>query len=72
MRGIPGEKRISKKVSESVQKKLEKSFKKVLTSTRQGDIIYRLSARQQSSLKIEQQDNAISLTGSRQDSKKFF
>ena len=29
--------------SESVQKKLEKSFKKVLTSEARGDIIYRLS-----------------------------
>ena len=41
-------------------KKLEKSFKKVLTKGGRGDIIYKLSARQRSSLKIEQQDNAIS------------
>ncbi len=40
------------------KKEIEKSFKKVLTSMKQGDIIYRLSARQRSSLKIEQQDNA--------------
>ena len=49
-----------RKASQSLKKKFEKSFKKVLTSRAVGDIIYKLSARQRSSLKIEQQDNAIS------------